>query len=155
MISYVQTLIWHFLTGKLTTWGWQAIPSFNVSVPIIQYLYNSIVSDRFMAWHPMTCAQMASVMKTSSDCSCQEINYSWHDVMYMVYTRMYNMINVCTWYVHIKVLYILYYTQYSLYKYMYILISPESQQDFVVSTVIKNSVLSLHSPLPRRASQGW
>ena len=50
-------------------------------------------------------------------------------------------------YVHIEVLYILYYTQYSLYKYMYILISPESQQDFMVNTVIKNSVLSssLHS----------
>ena len=47
-------------------------------------------------------------------------------------------------YVHIEVLYILYYTQYSLYKYMYILISPESQQDFMVNTVIKNRVLSLH-----------
>ena len=53
-------------------------------------------------------------------------------------------------YVHIEVLYILYYTQYSLYKYMYILFSPESQQDFVVNTVIKNSVLSLHRLLPRR-----
>ena len=47
-------------------------------------------------------------------------------------------------YVHNEVLYILYYTQYSLYKYMYILISPESQQDFMVNTVIKNRVLSLH-----------
>ena len=56
-------------------------------------------------------------------------------------------------YVHIEVLYILYYTRYSQYKYMYILISPESQQDFVVSTVIKNSVLSLHHLLPRRATQ--
>ena len=151
MLSYVQTLKWQFLNGKRTTWSWQDIPSFNVSVPIIQYLYHSIVSDRFMAWHPMTCAQMASVLETSSDCSCQEINYSWHDVMYMVYTRMYNMINVYTWYVHIKVLYILYYTLYSQYKYMYILISPESQQDFVVSTVIKNSVLSQHHLLPRLA----
>ena len=53
-------------------------------------------------------------------------------------------------FVHIKVLYILYYTLYSLYKYMYILISPESQQDFVVNTVIKNNVLSLHLLLPRR-----
>ena len=53
-------------------------------------------------------------------------------------------------FVHIKVLYILCYTLYSQYKYMYILISPESQQDFVVSTVIKNSVLSLHHLLPRR-----
>jgi hypothetical protein len=53
-------------------------------------------------------------------------------------------------FVHLQVLYILYYTLYSLYKYMYILISPESQQDFVVNTVIKNSVLSLHRLLPRR-----
>ena len=40
-------------------------------------------------------------------------------------------------YVHIEVLYILYYTQYSLYKYMYILISPESQQDFMVNTAAR------------------
>ena len=53
-------------------------------------------------------------------------------------------------FVHIKVLYILNYTLYSAYKYMYILISPESQQDFVANTVIKNSVLSLHRLLPRR-----
>ena len=40
-------------------------------------------------------------------------------------------------YVHIEVLYILYYTQYSLYKYMDILISPESQQDFMVNTAAR------------------
>ena len=47
-------------------------------------------------------------------------------------------------FVHIKVLYILNYTLYSDYKYMYILISPESQQDFVANTKIKNSARSLH-----------
>ena len=46
-------------------------------------------------------------------------------------------------YLFVQVLYILDYTLYSDYKYMFILISPESQQDFVVNTVIKNSVLSL------------
>ena len=125
-----------FFTGKLTTWdlaGYTFIC--NVWITLYQY-FNSCTVAMFLKglwldipWHEPIWQDMASVLKNSSDCSCQEIIYSWHNDMYMVYTRMYivwlctlqvhtimyNMLNVYTWYIHVCTITSVYVLRFTMY----------------------------------------
>ena len=107
----------------------------NVWITMYQYI-NSCMIAMFLKglwldipWHEPIWQDMASVLKNSSDCSCQEIIYSGHNPMYMIYTRMYsvwlctlqvhgimyNVLHVYTWYIHLCTITSVYVLRFNMY----------------------------------------